>query len=113
MTNSRIGTWLGRGLYLGLITASASTSTGVSAQGALEEVLVSATRRAESEWIAGDAFSLADVAWLPLQSTLDLLAGYSFDSYDNIAKWAKRIESRPSFQKSVVDWFPPEMRGSK
>ena len=62
---------------------------------------------------SGDAFSLADVAWLPLQFTLDLLAGYSFDSYDNIAKWAKRIESRPSFQKSVVDWFPPEMLGSK
>ncbi|MDA8619224.1 TonB-dependent receptor [Luminiphilus sp.] len=48
MTKSRIGAWLGRGLYLGLITASASASTGVFAQGALEEVVVSATRRAES-----------------------------------------------------------------
>ena len=48
MTKSRLGEWLGRGLYLGLISASASASTGVFAQGALEEVVVSATRRAES-----------------------------------------------------------------
>ena len=48
MKSSRFRSWLGRGLYLGLITASAGTSSGVFAQGALEEVVVSATRRAES-----------------------------------------------------------------
>ena len=97
-----------------------STTTGFSADevSAAEAIIDDCFQTldrglAESEWIAGDAFSLADVAWLPLQFTLDVLAGYSFDSYDNIAKWVKRIESRPSFQKSVVDWFPPEMLGSK
>jgi glutathione S-transferase len=66
---------------------------------------------ARREWIASDAFSLADVAWIPLQFTLDKLAGYSFERYQNIGKWVERIEARPSYQKAVLDWFPPQMLG--
>ncbi len=51
------------------------------------------------------------MAWIPLQFTLQKLAGYSFEPYANLADWAERIEARPSFQKAVLDWFPPEMLG--
>ena len=97
-----------------------STSTGftdqeVKAAKAIIDGCFEALERdlAKNEWIASDAFSLADVAWIPLQFTLERLAGYSFEPYANIASWAENISTRPSFQKAVLDWFPPEMLGSK
>ena len=64
----------------------------------------------EREWLAGDSFSLADIAWVPLYFTMDVLAGYSFDGLDNVAAWAKRIEARPSYKKAVLDWWPEHMK---
>ena len=64
----------------------------------------------EREWLAGDSFSLADIAWAPLYFTMDVLAGYSFDGLDNVAAWAKRIEARPSYKKAVLDWWPEHMK---
>ena len=58
------------------------------------------------EWLAGDSFSLADIAWEPLYFTLHVLAGYSFEGMPNVAAWAKRVESRSSYQRAVVDWWP-------
>ena len=61
------------------------------------------------EWLAGDGFSLADIAWVPLYFTMDVLTGYSFDGLNNVAAWAKRIEARPSYTKAVLDWWPQQM----
>lgn len=61
------------------------------------------------EWLAGDNFSLADIAWIPLYVTLHVLAGYSFDGLSNVAAWAKRIEARPSYAAAVLDWWPEQM----
>lgn len=61
------------------------------------------------DWLAGDKLSLADIAWVPLYFTMDVLAGYSFDGLDNVAAWAKRIEARPSYTTAVLDWWPEEM----
>ncbi len=61
------------------------------------------------EWLAGDKFSLADIAWVPLYFTMDVLAGYSFDGLENVAAWAKRIEARPSYKTAVLDWWPEHL----
>ncbi|MEM7082977.1 MAG: glutathione S-transferase family protein [Pseudomonadota bacterium] len=61
------------------------------------------------EWLAGDQFSLADIAWVPLFFTLRVLAGYSFDGLVNTAAWAERIEGRSSYKKAVLDWWPQTM----
>ena len=61
------------------------------------------------EWLAGQSFSLADIAWIPLYFTLHVLAGYSFDGLSNLTAWAQRIEKRPSYKSAVLDWWPPEM----
>ena len=45
-------------------------------------------------WIASDDFSLADVAWIPLQFTLAKLAGYSFEPYGNLDDWARALRDR-------------------
>lgn len=63
----------------------------------------------EREWLAGDSYSLADIAWVPLYFTMDVLAGYSFDGLANVAAWAKRIEARPSYKVAVLDWWPEGM----
>jgi GST-like protein len=62
----------------------------------------------EHRWLAGDDFSLADITWLPLHYTLER-AGFSFEPYSNVMKWAGAIAARPSFQNAVVKWFdgPP------
>ncbi len=64
----------------------------------------------EREWLAGNSFSLADIAWVPLYFTMDVLAGYSFDGLKNVAEWAKRIEARPSYKLAVLDWWPEQMK---
>ena len=63
----------------------------------------------EREWLAGNSFSLADIAWVPLFFTMDVLAGYSFAGLDNVAAWAKRIEARPSYKTAILDWWPEQM----
>lgn len=62
------------------------------------------------EWIVGDNFSLADIAWIPVQFTLHVLAGYSFEPYPAVADWAQRIADRPSYKRAILDWWPQEMK---
>ena len=50
------------------------------------------------DWLVGDRFTLADIAWLLLQFTLSMLVGYPFDGLPNVQAWAQRIAMRPSFQ---------------
>ena len=62
------------------------------------------------DWLAGDDFSLADIAWIPLYYTLYVLAGYSFDGLPNMLAWAERIEKRPSYKSGVLDWWPEQIK---
>ena len=63
----------------------------------------------EQEWLAGNEFSLADIAWIPLQFTLERLAGYEFEALRNVANWTRRLIARNSCQSGVVQWWPPEL----
>jgi glutathione S-transferase len=59
-------------------------------------------------WLAGDAFSLADITWIPLHFTL-ARAGFSFAQHDNLVKWSEAVAARASFNEAVVAWYagPP------
>lgn len=61
---------------------------------------------AKSEWLAGDRFSLADIAWVPLYFTLNELAGFPFEGFPNLLRWADRIQARPSFNNAILSWWP-------
>lgn len=63
----------------------------------------------KQEWLAGDEFSLADIAWIPLQFTLERLAGYEFGALKNVANWTQRLIARNSYQSGIVKWWPPEL----
>ena len=60
----------------------------------------------QHDWLAGNRFSLADIAWVPLQFTLERLAGYEFGSLANVADWSRRLSSRDSYQSGIVGWWP-------
>lgn len=61
------------------------------------------------EWLAGNTFSLADIAWVPLQFTLEKLAGYDFGSLRQVADWSQRLTARNSYQSGILKWWPSEM----
>lgn len=82
-----------------------------AAKATLDECFAELNKELETrEWLAGQSFSLADIAWVPLRFTLHVLADYSFESFSNVAAWGQRIETRPSYKQAVLDWWPPEMR---
>lgn len=66
-----------------------------------------------NDFLAGDEFSLADIAWIPLQFTLEQLAGYDFSRYPGVTSWVQRIKRRTSFEKGVLDWWPMPLQPMK
>lgn len=60
-------------------------------------------------WLAGNTFSLADIAWVPLQFTLENLAGYSFSDYPSVSAWTQRLSERESYRLGIIEWWPPEL----
>lgn len=60
---------------------------------------------AKSCWLAGDSYSLADIAWFPNTLTLRLL-GYRFEAFPNLQRWMKAIEARPAFKQHYRSELP-------
>lgn len=60
-------------------------------------------------WLAGKAFSLADIAYAPYVTRLDhlQLAGM-WASRPNLAGWYARIRERPGYQDGFARWFNPK-----
>ena len=91
-----------------------------SAEGLSEERVATATRvlnecfaklehaLAEHEWLVAEAFSLADITWIPLYVTLNN-ARFPFEPYPNVLRWKDAVQARPSYQKAVLDWMPKDL----
>jgi glutathione S-transferase len=63
---------------------------------------------AEGEWLAGDTYSLADIAMTPYVVRLDHLGfGFLLDDRRNVARWKDRIAARPSFNEAMVRLYEP------
>ena len=59
-------------------------------------------RLAGHPWLAGDAFSLADLAWSIDIHRFELIK-FPMEKYPAMRPWYRRIEARPSFQRMVLD----------
>ena len=55
------------------------------------------------DWLVGDQFTLADIAWGPLHFTL-FGTGYDFSQFPAVENWANRLRERDSFKKGILDW---------
>jgi glutathione S-transferase len=62
-----------------------------------------ADRRA---WLAGDQFSLADIAAAAQISCIDYLGDVPWEDYQEAKQWYARIKSRPSFRPILEDYVP-------
>jgi glutathione S-transferase len=57
-------------------------------------------------WLAGDHFSVADLAAAAHLSTLDYLGDVPWDDHEPAKEWYARIKSRPSFRQLLSDHVP-------
>ena len=57
-------------------------------------------------WLAGDEFSLADVAAGAHLSCIDYLGDVAWDSNDPARQWYARLKSMPSFRPILADRIP-------
>jgi glutathione S-transferase len=71
--------------------------SGLEVIGALNQ------RLAPDPWLAGDAFSLADLAWSVDIHRFELIK-FPIDEYPAMLVWYRKIEARPSFQRMVLDY---------
>lgn len=66
---------------------------------------------ADREWLAGPAFSLADVALAPYVNRLDMLGMSEMwtRARPRLAGWFERIKARPTFKPCFLDFCPPDL----
>jgi glutathione S-transferase len=59
-------------------------------------------------WLAGEAFSLADVAYAPYITRLDhLQLSPLWGHRPHVAEWYTRLQGRKGYQEGLVEWFNP------
>lgn len=57
------------------------------------------------EWMAGDRFSLADIAWMPNFHRFDVLR-WPLERYPNLSRWFEQASARPSYKEALEGWEP-------
>ena len=57
-------------------------------------------------WLAGDAFSLADIAAAAHISTVDYLGDVPWEAHPEAKDWYARVKSRPSLRPLLADLVP-------
>jgi glutathione S-transferase len=66
------------------------------------------TALTQSAWLAGDDFSLADIAYTPYAVRLDHLQLQGmWDDRPHYADWYDRLKRRPAFKTAIMDWINP------
>jgi glutathione S-transferase len=62
-------------------------------------------------WLAGDTFSLADIAMTPYVNRLDMMGMSALwtEERPRVTDWFARIKSRPTFRPAFLDWCPPDL----
>ncbi len=57
-------------------------------------------------WLAGDSFSMADIAAAAHLSAVDYVGDVPWDAFPAAKDWYARIKSRPSFRPLLTDHLP-------
>ena len=96
---------LGRGM-----NAHPSRSTVACGVRAVDEALAEVNRQLGGRtWIAGTAFSLADVAWMVDVHRFTLMR-FPMDRYGDVRAWYRRVRRLTSFQQAVLAYEPATLR---
>ncbi|MGA8156527.1 MAG: glutathione S-transferase family protein [Rhodoplanes sp.] len=64
-----------------------------------------------SPWLAGETFSLADIALTPYVTRLDMLCMSEMwtERRPHVTDWFERIKARPIYKPALRDWCPPDL----
>lgn len=66
---------------------------------------------AGSEWLAGEAYSLADGALTPYANRLEMLGlDRLWASLPHVRRWLGAVKARPSFRPALFDFLPEDLR---
>ena len=57
------------------------------------------------EWMAGDQFTLADIAWMPNVHRFDVLR-WPLDRYPRLCEWFAKASARKSYKEALEGWEP-------
>ena len=60
------------------------------------------------QWLAGNDFSLADIAWMPNFHRFDLLH-WPFERYPHLSRWFAAASARDSYRTALEEWEPKGM----
>jgi glutathione S-transferase len=92
---------------------------GIAAPGAAEKIKLylaflhkMESALADSDWLVGPAFSMADIAMTPYLNRLDALAMdglWNGGRLPRVERWFERIKARPTFKPALLDWTPREL----
>lgn len=65
----------------------------------------------DSEWLVGDTISLADIGIVPYVNRLAMMSMSEMwtNSRPRLTKWFERLQSRPTFSSSLLDWCPDDL----
>lgn len=58
------------------------------------------------QWLAGDEFSLADIAAAAHLSSVDYIGDVPWEEHEAAREWYSKVKSRPSFQSLLEDRIP-------
>ena len=58
------------------------------------------------KWLAGDEFSMADIAAAAHLSAIDYIGDVPWEEHQSAAQWYARVKSRPSFKSLLEDKVP-------
>lgn len=66
---------------------------------------------AESPWIVGDVFSLADIGLVPYVNRLAMMSMSEMwtRSRPRVTDWFERVKARPTFKPQLIDWVPASL----
>lgn len=69
---------------------------------------------ADTVWLVGDTFSMADIALTPYVNRLDALAMdglWKNGRMPLVERWFERVKERPAFKPALLDWMPEQLAG--
>ncbi len=100
-----VGPMMGQAMYFQRIAAPNGQEVPFAITRYVEEsrrlLEVLNTRLAGREWLAGDAYTIADMATYPWARAYPW-AAVSIDGLDHLAAWFARIDARPAVQRALT-----------
>jgi glutathione S-transferase len=109
--NGTLQPTLGRMMYLERVDPAGTSAAVQAAKERLALVFSTVEQRlGEATWLAGDAFTAADIMSVFSLTTMRLFRAMDLSPYPNVLAYLQRIGARPGYQRAMAkaepDWTP-------